>query len=135
MRLEEAKLLRDAIDARLTADPQMHLVVLGDFNDTKDSDPVKTIVGRGKTKLIDTRPAEWNPTTDAPRTRRVIDGPSVTWTHYYNIEDCFRRIDYILISRSLARDWVPEETYVLADSDWWHASDHRPVVAAFAAPD
>ena len=48
MRLEEAKLLRDVIDARLTAEPQLHLVVLGDFNDTKESDPVKVIVGRAR---------------------------------------------------------------------------------------
>lgn len=135
MRLEEAKLLREAIDARLTADPQIHLVVLGDFNDTKDSDPVKVIVGRGKTKLIDTRPAEWDPTSEKVRPQRGTDGRSITWTHYYNGEDSYRRIDYILISRSMARDWVPEQTYVLAGPDWGRASDHRPVVAAFETPD
>jgi endonuclease/exonuclease/phosphatase family metal-dependent hydrolase len=134
IRLEEAKLLREAIDARLTADPQLRLAVLGDFNDTKDSEPIKAIVGRGKTKLIDTRPAEWNPTSDEARPRRATDGRSITWTHYYNGEDSYRRIDYIFISRGMARDWVPEQTYVLADSDWGRASDHRPVVAAFETP-
>jgi len=135
MRLQEAKLLRDVIDARLTAEPQLHLVVLGDFNDTKDSDPVKAIVGRGKTKLVDTRPAEWDPSSGKARPALGKSGRSITWTHYYNGEDSYRRIDYILISRSMARDWVPEQSYVLAGSNWGRASDHRPVVAAFQTPD
>jgi endonuclease/exonuclease/phosphatase family metal-dependent hydrolase len=37
LRLEEAKVLREKIDARLAADPKANLVVLGDFNDTIDS--------------------------------------------------------------------------------------------------
>jgi endonuclease/exonuclease/phosphatase family metal-dependent hydrolase len=135
IRLEEAKLLREAIDARLTAEPQMRLVVLGDFNDTKESDPVKAIVGRGKTKLVDTRPGEWDPTSATARPRLGKNGRPITWTHYYNGEDSYRRIDYILISRSMAREWVPEQTYVLAFSEWGRASDHRAVVAAFEMPD
>jgi len=135
MRLEEAKLLRDVIDARLTAEPQLHLVVLGDFNDTKESDPVKVIVGQGKTKLVDTRPAEWDPPSDQGRPALGKNGRSITWTHYYNVEDSYRRIDYILLSRSMARDWLPEQSYVLAGSNWGRASDHRPVVATFQTPD
>ena len=37
LRLEEAKLLREKVDACLAANPNANLVVLGDFNDTKDS--------------------------------------------------------------------------------------------------
>ena len=58
LRLEEAKLLREKIDARLAAEPNVNLVVLGDFNDSKDSPSTKAVIGRGKHKLIDTRPAE-----------------------------------------------------------------------------
>ena len=60
LRLEEAKLLREKIDARLAANPNANLVVLGDFNDTKDSASTKAVIGRGKHKLVDTRPAERN---------------------------------------------------------------------------
>lgn len=135
IRLEEAKLLRDVIDARLAADPQVHLVVMGDFNDTKDSEPVKAIVGRGKTRLVDTRPAEWDPSTERAGPPLGKSGRSITWTHYYNGEDSYTRIDYILVSRSMARDWVADQSYVLAGSDWGRGSDHRPVVAAFQTPD
>src|SRR5207237_749215 len=58
LRLEEAKLLREEIDARFQANPNINLVVLGDFNDTKDSASTKIVIGRGRHKLVDTRPAE-----------------------------------------------------------------------------
>ena len=59
-RLGEAKVLRGIIDARLGKNPNARLVVLGDFNDTKDSDSTKEILGHGKIRLTDTRPAERN---------------------------------------------------------------------------
>src|ERR1041385_4008409 len=37
IRLEEAKLLREEIDSRFEVNPNVNLVVLGDFNDTRDS--------------------------------------------------------------------------------------------------
>ncbi|TAL01068.1 MAG: hypothetical protein EPO07_08860, partial [Verrucomicrobia bacterium] len=59
-RLEEGKLLREKVDAVLKANPNANLIVLGDFNDTKDSPAIKAVIGRGKAKLVDTRPAERN---------------------------------------------------------------------------
>jgi len=56
LRLEEAKLLREKIDARLAANPNAKLVVLGDLNDTKDSPSTKAVIGRGKHKLVNARP-------------------------------------------------------------------------------
>jgi endonuclease/exonuclease/phosphatase family metal-dependent hydrolase len=134
MRLEEAKLLREKIDARLSADPDANLVVLGDFNDTKDSASTRAVIGRGKSKLVDTRPAERNGDDLAlagpPSERRCI-----TWTHYYGKEDSYRRIDFLLLSRGMAREWIPQETYLLSIPRWGLASDHRPLVAAFNAED
>ena len=69
LRLEEAKLLREKIDARLAANPNANLVVLGDFNDTKDSASTKAVIGRGKHKLVDTRPAERNGDNAPAQTR------------------------------------------------------------------
>src|ERR1035438_2478185 len=50
LRLEEAKLLREKVDVILSANPNANLVVLGDFNDTKDSASTKAVIGRGKRK-------------------------------------------------------------------------------------
>ena len=134
LRLEEAKLLREKIDARFAANPNANLVVLGDFNDTKDSPSTKTVVGRGKTKLVDTRPPERNG-DNAPSTNPAWEPRNVTWTHYYGKEDTYSRIDYLLISPGLAREWDTNETYVLTLPNWGVGSDHRPIVAAFEAVD
>ncbi len=130
MRLEEAKILREIIDARLQANPQINLIVLGDLNDTKDSPPVRTVIGRYSKALVDTRPAEPNG-DDAVSLRRGYAPPTVTWTHFYGKEDTYSRIDYILLSRGMAHEWLTNQTYVLRLPNWGVGSDHRPVVAAF----
>jgi endonuclease/exonuclease/phosphatase family metal-dependent hydrolase len=133
LRLEEAKLLRQTIDARLAADPTANLVVLGDFNDSKDSLSTKAVVGRGKLKLVDTQPAERN--GDSSAVPGGAEPRRVTWTHFYSKDDSFTRIDYLLLSPGMAREWVPQETYVLSRPHWGLASDHRPLVATFEAED
>jgi endonuclease/exonuclease/phosphatase family metal-dependent hydrolase len=132
LRLEEAKLLREKIDARLASNPDANLVVLGDFNDTKDSASAKAVIGRGKHKLVDTRPAERNGDT-APSTNPAWEPRNVTWTHYYGKEDTYSRIDYLLISPGMAREWVTNDTYLLTLPNWGVGSDHRPIVATFEA--
>jgi endonuclease/exonuclease/phosphatase family metal-dependent hydrolase len=127
-RYQESLALRRAIDARLADNPESNLIVLGDFNDLQDSKPLRTILGRGKTRLFDTRPAERNGAADH-------DPRQITWTQYYGKEDVFSRIDYILLSRAMEKQWVRSETYILTSPDWGLASDHRPLVAAFAIPE
>ncbi len=131
-REQEALLLREKIDARLKANPNLNLVVLGDFNDTKDSRSTRAVIGRGRLALLDTRPAERNG-DDQPNSNPRFDPRNITWTHYYGKEDSYSRIDYILLSPGLAREWVKSETYVLAGPNWGVASDHRPLVAGFVA--
>ncbi|HWI56141.1 MAG TPA: endonuclease/exonuclease/phosphatase family protein [Bacillota bacterium] len=132
LRLEEAKLLREKIEARLAINPQANLVVAGDFNDTQDTAPVKTILGRGKRKLLDTRPAERH----GDGSSEVVQETSpVTWTYYYAKEDSYARIDFVLASPGMAREWVTNETYVLRMPNWGVGSDHRPLVATFEAQD
>ena len=108
--------------------------MLGDFNDTKDTKPIRALRGRGRSALVDTRPAERNGDNLKPE-RAGHDPRNVTWTYYYGVEDSYSRVDYILISPGLAKEWVPEETYVLSIPNWGLASDHRPIVATFRAAD
>ncbi|PYI81694.1 MAG: hypothetical protein DME26_19435 [Verrucomicrobia bacterium] len=130
LREQEALILREIIAARLAENPNLNLVVLGDFNDVKDSKPIRAIIGRGKMALIDTRPAERNG-DDQPSPIPRFAPPNITWTHYYGKEDTYSRIDYILISQGMVKAWLKKETYVLTLPNWGVASDHRPIVASF----
>ncbi len=130
MRAEEAKLLREKVDAILARDPGADILVAGDFNDSRDSRAIRTLVGRGRGKLMDTRPAERNG-DNLPSANPEWDPRRITWTHFYGKEDSYARIDYILLSPGMAKKWIKEETYVLAIPNWGLASDHRPIVAAF----
>jgi len=130
LRLDEAKVLRGIVDERFKANPNAKLIVLGDFNDVKDSDSTRAIIGRGKFKLVDTRPAERNG-DDAASPIPAWEPRHVTWTHFYGKEDTYSRIDYILLSPGMARDWMKDETYIATIPNWGIGSDHRPIVATF----
>jgi endonuclease/exonuclease/phosphatase family metal-dependent hydrolase len=134
LRLEEAKVLREKIDAHLFKNPQANLVVVGDFNDTRDSPSTKAVIGKGKNKLIDTRPAEPNG-DDTPNPNPVSEPRNVTWTHFYGKDDSYTRIDFILLSPGMAREWVQSETLIGQVRNWGVGSDHRPIVATFVAAD
>jgi endonuclease/exonuclease/phosphatase family metal-dependent hydrolase len=133
-RLEEAKILREKIDRVLATNTDANLIVLGDFNDSPNSPPLKTVLGHGNRGLVDTRPAERNGDTEPPSDRRLA-ARNVTWTQFYAREDLYSRMDYILLSHSLARAWIPAETYILTLPNWGQASDHRPLVATFTIQD
>jgi endonuclease/exonuclease/phosphatase family metal-dependent hydrolase len=134
LREQEALLLREKLDARLAREPEANIVVLGDFNDVRDSRAVKAILGRGRTALIDTRPAEPNG-DNQPNPVPQFSPRNITWTHYYGKEDTYSRIDYLMLSRGMAREWSKPGTHILAVANWGVGSDHRPIVAEFVADD
>ena len=130
MRESEARLLRSQVDAILSRAPKANLIVCGDFNDSRDSTTLRTLFGSGPTRLVDPRPFERNGDSRSKNLSRTI-----TWTHYYGKEDAYSRIDYLLMSTGMAREWRTEGSYVYAGADWGIASDHRPVICEFQAAD
>lgn len=132
LREREAEELRTHIDALLTKNPRANLVVCGDFNDTKDSRAVRALLGKGAGALVDTRPFERNGDT-VPSENPRYEPRRVAWTHFYGKEDSYSRIDYILLSKGMAREWRPAGSYVFTTANWGLASDHRPVVCEFVA--
>jgi endonuclease/exonuclease/phosphatase family metal-dependent hydrolase len=134
MREQEALLLREYVDTRLKANPNFNLVVLGDFNDTKDAKSTRALLGRGKHSLVDTRPAERNG-DNQPNPNPRWEPRNITWTYHYAKEDTYSRFDYLLLSPGMAREWDKGDTYVLTLANWAIGSDHRPIVAGFFAED
>lgn len=134
LREQEALILRRLIDQHLVNQPEANLVVLGDFNDHRNSPSIKILLGRGGKALIDTRPVERNG-DDPPRLNRRLPSRTVAWTHYYAVEETYSRIDYILVSQGMEKEWERNGTYVLALPNWGVASDHRPLIAQFQARD
>ncbi|MBI4662169.1 MAG: endonuclease/exonuclease/phosphatase family protein [Verrucomicrobia bacterium] len=134
LREQEALVLREIIDARLKLDPEANLIVLGDLNDVKDARSTRAVIGRGRHALVDTRPAERNG-DNQPSSVAGYAPRNITWTHFYGKEDTYSRIDYILLSKGMAREWATNGTYLLALPNWGVGSDHRPIVASFVAED
>ncbi len=129
-RLGEAGVLRGIIDGHFKANPDARLIVLGDFNDLKNSDATRKIIGRGKFQLADTRPAE-RPGDDPAGSPADFEPRSIAWTYFYGVDDTYSRIDYILLSPAMKRNWLAAETFIPKIANWGVGSDHRPIVAAF----
>ncbi|HEX3889253.1 MAG TPA: endonuclease/exonuclease/phosphatase family protein [Verrucomicrobiae bacterium] len=129
-RLGEATILRGIIDEHFKENPNEKIIVLGDLNDVKNSDPIKKIIGRGKLKLFDTRPAERN--GDNSFVENIYHEPrDVTWTYFYGANDTYSRIDYILLSAAMTNHLLPGETCIPTIPNWGIGSDHRPIIATF----
>lgn len=114
MRRNEAHLVREHIDGILGQAPGTNLLVYGDFNDTPNEPPVKTVRGRfGRDDyLSDLRP---------------VDPFGFRWTHYWSWADTYARLDYTLVSQGLLPEINRDETLILHPSDWDTASDHRAI--------
>jgi endonuclease/exonuclease/phosphatase family metal-dependent hydrolase len=115
LRRNEARLLRQHVDAVLAKDPNENLLVYGDLNDTKDQPAIQEILGprQGPNRLKEI------PLADAQGDR---------WTYYRRLNDSYDRIDYILADKALFPQIDQSHSYLYRSIDWYSASDHRPVV-------
>lgn len=110
------------------------MVVLGDLNDTKDTKAVLALLGQGPARLVEPRRRSANgaeraaPQPALGSAQRHVDNGI-----FYGKEDSYQRIDYILLSPGMAREWGKDDSYLPTVPNWGVASDHRPVVAVFQA--
>ena len=89
VRMAEAIQLRKLLDEEMGADPEARIVVVGDFNDTWESETVQTIVGDGSMAL-------WSATSEL-----AGDLPDT-----YNQGQFQSMIDFILCSPAMAKAYV-----------------------------
>ncbi len=127
IRRNEALILRGHIMERYKADPEANVAAIGDFNDVLRSRPIQTIEG---TK------------GDSVRTFNlwIWDWLGDQWTHFYYPERSYEKIDHIFASEGLFREFRAEGSLVYREHEgdppelrWSSASDHRAVMACFAA--
>ncbi len=132
VREKEARVLRRKIDDALSKNQHLNLVVIGDLNDSPQALSTRTILGKGRNRLFDTRPIEEGALLGNPSktltSSRILE---IAWTYFYKKEDSYSRIDYILISRGMKAEWNPLKTFIPRSAYWNAASDHRMILAGF----
>jgi endonuclease/exonuclease/phosphatase family metal-dependent hydrolase len=114
IRLAEAKEVRALLDKELVKNPAARLLVMGDFNDTPESQTLKTILGQGSVAL-------WSAGSD------LKDGSLVS----YNEGEFRSVIDFILCSPAMQKQYVKDSFHIPQGSIATTGSDHNPVTATF----
>ncbi|MBA3848413.1 MAG: endonuclease/exonuclease/phosphatase family protein [Opitutus sp.] len=117
-RAAEAEAVRDAVLERFPDPAGGRFIVCGDWNDTRNSKPVRTLAKRGGTVVGEIL--------------RAYDSRGETWTHAYRREDTYSRIDYLMVSPGLKPFVRNKGNARIHDGPGVRdASDHRPVYAQF----
>lgn len=112
-RRREAEAIRRRVLERSPALDDRRVVLVGDFNDTRGSPVLARFREQGTRTLL--------AVVDA------ADSRGERWTHRFEREDTYSRVDYVLVSGAILRGPGSYRATVLDGSDVTLASDHRPV--------
>jgi len=116
----EATALRNRILERFPDPSVARFLVMGDFNDSRNSRGVRAFLTRGQTPITQLLPA--------------ADSRGEVWTHRFAKEDSYSRVDHVLVSPGL-HPWVFDGRAQIADGlHITAASDHRPVTVTLRMP-
>lgn len=115
IRQNESRLLRDHMNVILEEEPEVKLVAYGDFNDTIGSKTMSIARGRRNSK-------KHMPDFFFKDSREEL------WTYFWDREDTYSRIDYVLFSASLRSNLVGKQSFIVDDEAWNRASDHRALM-------
>ena len=116
-REKEARSIRDYIRSKYPPYKDPTYVVLGDFNDHKNSAPLRRFLQVNNSELT--------------KMIQCQDKEGHFWTHYWDKQDTYSRFDYLLASPVLYKYLIPESAKVGGFHLCLHGSDHRIVYADF----
>ena len=116
-REKEARSIRDYIRSKYPPYKDPAYVVLGDFNDHKNSAPLRRFLQVNNSELT--------------KMIQCQDKEGHFWTHYWDKQDTYSRFDYLLASPVLYKKLVPDSAKVGGFHLCLHGSDHRIVYADF----
>ena len=114
-REREARVIRDYIRTKLPAYKDPNYLVVGDFNDHKNSAPLRRVLQVNNSSLTEMIPCE--------------DSQGHFWTHYWDKQDSYSRFDYLLASPPMFKRVVSGSSRIGDFHLCLHASDHRIIFA------
>jgi endonuclease/exonuclease/phosphatase family metal-dependent hydrolase len=109
----EAEAVRDLVLARFPDPAQAKFLVVGDWNDTRSTRPVRALQKRGDLVVGELV--------------RAADSRGHLWTHFFRREDQYSRIDYLMVSPGLKPLVAGNRATIHDGPGIVDASDHRPV--------
>jgi len=121
LRLAESQYLRRYVRDILRTDPSARLVLMGDFNDTKNEKEIWQIMGK----------PEW---PDSLTALPLADERGAFWTEFWSYADVYSRIDYIMVSKKLEGEVDSGQSGIARPPFWNEASDHCPVYLTLRKP-
>nr|WP_281398162.1 endonuclease/exonuclease/phosphatase family protein [Ruficoccus amylovorans] len=118
-RAGEAQATRDLIRANYPDPDTANYLIAGDFNDSRESTPLRRFLSVGKRELAQFIEAQ--------------DSRGEVWTFHYHKRDLYERVDFLLVSPALARRVVEGSARIIDIQPATRtASDHRPVCVELA---
>lgn len=121
LRLAEAKELRRYVRDILRTEPETRLILMGDFNDTKNEKAIWQISGK----------PDW---PDCLHPLPLTDDRGEVWTEFWAAADVYSRIDYIMVAKKLEPDIDMTHSGIARPVFWNQASDHCPVTLSLKFP-
>lgn len=112
-RTGEALAARNFIQTAYPPESSPHYLVAGDFNDHRDSSPLRRFLHCGDAKLTSILP--------------TADSRGDVWTHYWRKRDLYSRVDFILASPAMLERVKDGRGKVVDLPEARAASDHRMV--------
>ena len=117
LREKEARAIRDYIRQTYPPSGNPKHIVLGDFNDFKNSAAIRRFQKVNQTTLHTMLPCR--------------DSMGYFWTHYYKKQDSYDRIDYIFASPRMMNHFIEGTAKVADQVRCLEGSDHRMIYADF----
>lgn len=117
MRAQEAVLIKAYLDGIIESNPDAPLLFFGDLNDTVKSRTLGILKGKHR--------------INSPLHLLTLeDSTGNNWTHEWDYQDVYSRIDYIFCSKSL-KPFLNKESRIIDLPEVSTASDHRPLFVQF----
>ncbi len=116
MRAREALYLKNYSNRIIEKNPDVNLLLLGDFNDTRNEYPIRELLGGSGEKSL--------------TALALADENGDVWTHFWGYADIYSRIDYLMVNKGLLPEIVAEKSGIDRTPGFATGSDHRAIHTA-----